>query len=530
MKKTGLFKIIMWVLLGMVVATWIFSAGFFNEGSLSDLGMYNIGFFDYFSLIFGSFEFTYFLQILILLVSIGALYGVLGKTGKYRAWVEKIANNFKGNELIFLIITAFTLATLSSVFDFGFSLFIFIPFLISIILAMGYDKTTAAVTTIGAMLIGTIGNTLGYNTSAVVSDLLGIGLTNGILYKLALFVFSFAILILYLSKARRTKNVKNEEEDMFIGEKTPNKYPILPLIIIFALVFALMVVGCTKWGEGINIVNIITILGLILLFTVFACTTKRSKKNIITIIITTVICAGITFMCFHWSKQINAFSFSKVHTAITEFTVKLPYLHITQSGFDTGVDKVAIFAKLFGSFQAFGEWNYAEMSIVCLVAALLLSLFYRVENKFNAMLDGAKKMMGPALMVLLTYTVIYFAGNQMFYPTIAGLILSITSKFSVILSSICMIIGSALHVDILYVANYVVPQLAANESANATIIYLLTQSIYGATMLIAPTSSLLVLVLSYLEIPYKEWVKKTWKLVVTLFAISIVILLLAKFL
>ena len=81
MKKTGLFKIIMFMLLGIVVATWIFSASFFTEGNLSDLGMYSVGFFDFFSLVFGSFEFTYFLQIFILLVSIGALYGVLGKTG-----------------------------------------------------------------------------------------------------------------------------------------------------------------------------------------------------------------------------------------------------------------------------------------------------------------------------------------------------------------------------------------------------------------------------------------------------------------
>ena len=118
----------------------------------------------------------------------------------------------------------------------------------------------------------------------------------------------------------------------------------------------------------------------------------------------------------------------------------------------------------------------------------------------------------------------------MFYPTIASLILSISSKFSVALDAFCVAIGSALHVDILYVANYVVPQLAANESANPTVVGLITQSIYGVTMFIAPTSALLVLGLTYLDIPYKEWVKKTWKLVVALLVISIVILLLAKFL
>ena len=533
MKKTGLFKIIMFVLLGMIVATWIFSAGFFSEGSLQDLGMYSVGFFDYFSLIFGTFEFTYFLQIFILLVSIGALYGVHGKTGKYRAWIEKIVNNAKGSEFIFLIIIAFAIAILTSVFDFGLCLFIFFPFLISIILAMGYEKTTAIVATFGAMLVGTIGNTLGYNTSAVINDLLGIGMTQGILFKLALFVFSLAALILYLSKVVRVKGNRKEKEleaDMFIGEKISNKYSIVPLLIIFALMFVFLVLGCTNWGDGINIVNILTILALVLVVSVFVTSCSRNKKSVITLAVITVVCAGLAFLCFHFGTKINAFNFEDVHTAITEFKIKLPYLHITQTGFDTGVDKVAIFSKIFGSFQAFGSWNYAEMSIVVLVAALLLSLFYHIENKFMTMLEGAKKMLVPGLMVVVAYMVIYFAGNQMFYPTIAGLILSATSKFSVILDAICVAIGSALHVDILYVANYVVPQLAANEAANATLVGIITQSIYGVTMFIAPTSAFLVLGLTYLDIPYKEWVKKTWKLVVALLIIVIAILLLAKFL
>ncbi len=478
MKKTGLFKIIMFMLLGIVVVTWIFSASFYTEGNLSDLGMYSVGFFDYFSLLFGSFEFTYFLQIFILLVSIGALYGVLGKTGKYRAWVEKIANKCKGTELVFLIITAFVIAAISSALDYGFSLFIFFPFIISIILAMGYDKVTAAVATFGAMLVGTIGSTLGHNTSGVISDLLGITAKTGITYKLALFVFAFAVLILYLSKAKRVKSAKKDEIiDPFIGEKTSNKYSIVPMIVILSLVFVFLVLGCTDWVDAFGVKV-----------------------------------------------------FSKFHTTVTSFSVKLPYLHITSSGFDTGSHDVTIFAKILGNYQELGSWAYSEMSIVCLVAALLIGLFYRVKGKFEAMLEGAKKMLVPAFMVLLVYTVIFFAGNQMFYPTIASLILSISSKFSVVLSAICVAIGSVFHIDMLYVANYVVPQINAVEGVNGTVLGLITQSIYGVTMFVAPTSAMLVLGLSYLGIPYKEWIKKTWKLVVALLVVVFVILLLAKFL
>lgn len=478
MKKTGLFKIIMFMLLGIVVATWIFSASFFTEGNLSDLGMYSVGFFDFFSLVFGSFEFTYFLQIFILLVSIGALYGVLGKTGKYRAWVEKIANKCKGTEIVFLIIAAFVIAALTSVFDYGFCLFIFFPFIISIILAMGYDKVTAAVTTFGAMLVGSIGSTLGKNNSGVIADLLSIKPSAAMLYKLALFIFSFAVLVLYLSKARKLKLEKRDDKaDLFIGEKVSNKYSIVPIVVIFSLIFVFLVLGCTSWSDifGVDV-------------------------------------------------------FTKFHEKVTALTIKLPYIHITPTGIDTGSNDVAILAKIFGTFQELGKWHYAEMSIICLIASLLIGLFYRVKGKFDAMLDGAKKMLKPALMVLFAYTVIYFAGNQMFYPTIAALILSISSKFSVILSAICVAIGSVFHIDMLYVANYVLPQIAAIEGTNSTVLALVTQSIYGVTMFVAPTSAVLVFGLTYLGIPYKEWIKKTWKLVVTLLVVVLVILLLAKFL
>ena len=148
------------------------------------------------------------------------------------------------------------------------------------------------------------------------------------------------------------------------------------------------------------------------------------------------------------------------------------------------------------------------------------------SERLSYMAEGAKKMLAPALLVVLSYTVIYFAGNTMFYTTIANLLLIITSKFNIFFSTIVAIIGSALHVDILYVANYVVPQLATQD-VNTALIAILVQSIYGVTMFVAPTSIAVILGLSYLNIPYKEWIKKTWNLVLTLFAIVVVVLIAA---
>ena len=303
MKKTGLFKIIMFVLLGIFLVTWFIPASYFDAGKLTDLGMYRIGFFDFFQLLFGTFEFSYFIQIIILIVSIGALYGVLGKTGKYRAWIEKIASKFNGKELVFLIVSAFVIAAITSVFDYGVATFIFIPAIISIILAMKYDKITALVTTIGAYLVGIMGSTLNASVVNTINEkLTNVKLATGIYFKIAIFVVSFAILILYLAKAKKSKTKKSEknedaEVDMFIGEKVSNKYPVWPIIVVFSLLFVLLVLGCTSWE------------------TVF-------KVKV----------------------------FSDLNTALTAWTIK----------------DVTVLAYVLGTISALGEWYYAEMSVMCI--------------------------------------------------------------------------------------------------------------------------------------------------------------------
>lgn len=462
MKKTGLFKIIMFTLLGILLVTWFVPASYFTDGNLSSLGMNRVGFFDFFQLLFGTFGFAYFIQIFILLVSIGALYGVLVKTGKYGALIEKIASKFKGKEQVFLIAAAFLIAALTSVFDYGLLLFIFIPAIISIILAMGYDKITACITTFGAILIGTIGTTLGYNIVGVINEQINGTLTTALPYKIGMFVLCFAALVVYLLKVKKTKKVDKEDAktiDMFAGEKISNKYSVAPIIVIFSILFVLLIMGCTAWNStfGINV-------------------------------------------------------FTDFNTKVSEVSIK---------GF-------AIFGNLLGTVNAFGNWYYAEMTIMCLLAALLLGRFYRMKHRdmFSYMAQGAKNMLAPALMIVLVYAVIYFAGNTMFYPTIADFILKATSKFNIFFSTIVMILGSALHVDMLYVASYVIPQLAAQD-VNTTVLAVLIQGIYGVTMFVAPTSVMLVLGLSYLNIPYKEWIKKTWKLALVLFAIVMVALILA---
>ena len=50
MKKSGLFKIIVFILFAIVILTWLIPAGYYNSGELVDLGMNQLGFFDFWSI------------------------------------------------------------------------------------------------------------------------------------------------------------------------------------------------------------------------------------------------------------------------------------------------------------------------------------------------------------------------------------------------------------------------------------------------------------------------------------------------
>ncbi|MBR2247757.1 MAG: hypothetical protein IJ880_12190, partial [Bacilli bacterium] len=57
------------------------------------------------------------------------------------------------------------------------------------------------------------------------------------------------------------------------------------------------------------------------------------------------------------------------------------------------------------------------------------------------------------------------------------------------------------------------------------LVALVFQTIYGVTMLIAPTSVILVAVLSYLGISYGKWLKTIWKLFLEMLLVALFVLI-----
>lgn len=489
MKKSGLFKILLLIVFAFAILSWFLKASYFDAqtGSLIalkdiftqyyglDLSI-QIGFFDIFKLIFAAM--MYFYEKFIFILSVGAFYGVLSKTGKYRAWIDKIAEKFKGNEKAFLITVSVVLLLISSLTNYGLLFLIIIPLLIGIVIALGYDKITAFITTFGAVILGELGSTLGYNITVAINNTLETTFKTGLGYKIGLLVFGIVFLVIYILKAKHSK-VDTKEMDELVGEKSSNKYSVVSLIVVLSVIVVLLVLGCTYWSSFV-------------------------KEG------------GTTF-------------FEKIHNKIMA----------------TKVAKMELFKNLNGTYNsiffasnqsieanpalaAFGYWGLQEMSIILLLASLLIGRLYRIKHSdiLNSMVAGVKKFLVPALLMLFTHVILLV--GQYYYPVIAEFILNLSSKFNVLLSSFTMMIGTLFNFDMQYITGNVLPQVVAH-GGNTKLLMLMVQSIYGVVSLIAPTSLMLIVGLSYLDIPYCEYIKKMWKYILILLAVVIAFLLILSF-
>ena len=494
-------------MIAFMLLTWLIPAAYFS-GEYIEQGRVQMGLFDLLN--YPVTSISYFGYIAFYVLAIGAFYAILNKIPAYRAFLDKIVKAVKGTEKFVLFIIMLLLAVLTSLGGMQLALLCLFPLLVSLILLMGFDKMVAALTLVGSTIVGLVGSTYGYSNVSVINSVLGLELTSEVLTKVIILVLGLVLLmvnvILYIKKQTKaekevvkeikkkeikvektsTKNNKasskknkaaEKEEDVIIVKEQPKekvdlgsfvpasignaKHSVWPFMVSFVILLVLVILAFIPWVDGFGLQ-----------------------------------------------------AFDDATTAVTEFEL---------FGFP-------IFAKLFGTFNAFGYWTIVDLTVLLLIITLLLVVIYKV--KFNEVLDaafdGVKKALPLAILVTLIYTCLVINTYHPFQMEIYNAILSGVDKFNFVgalLVALVSVIAGILNVDPSYAAQSFLPYLATviTKSASYPAIGVLAQAMYGFTMLFAPTSIILMLVLSYLEIPYGKWLKTIWKFLLELLVIILVV-------
>ena len=463
MKKHNAVKIVLICLAAFLLLSWILPAAYFQTSYVSQ-DRVQMGIFDIFA--YPNTTMQYFGYIVFYVLAVGAFYGVLHHISAYRLLLDNIAKKFKNKPMICLSIIMIIFAIITSVCGAQYGLLLLYPFVISLVLLMGFDKIVAILTTVGSTCIGLIGSTFAYNNVNLLENSLSIKMMDQAITNAIVLVLGLVILIFYTSKYIK-KNEKNSKVDSLdmeyyvpesINAKDSKKVKVWPLVVILDLMLLILILSLISWSSAFGL----EIMG--------------EAKN-----------------------------------AVVDFEI---------GGF-------TLFGKLLGSVNAFGDWTLTDFTAVIVAATIALKLIYKVkfDDMLQYIINGAKRALQPAILVLLIYTGLVIVTYHPFQLVIFKAILDLTKGFNVFTAAVVAILSSFFNADMMYAMNSVVPYLVSKVSDDSVypVIWTVFQSMYGLTMLVAPTSVVLMTTLSYLNVPIKEWIKTVWKLLVGLLVALLIV-------
>ena len=502
MKKHNTFKVVLITLLVLMLLTWILPAAYYS-GSYVDQGRVQMGLFDLFN--YPITAISYFGYIAAFVLVVGGFYGVLNKIGAYRTMLDKLVSKFKGKEVVVLSIIMVLIALLTSLCSLQLGLIIFFPMLVSIILLMGFDKIVAALAIVGSTMVGMLGTTYGYTNTGIIPSILGNNFTDDMLTKGILLFLGMVLLIFntiwYIKKSKTTEkkaNVKKvtakEEKKTTKSKKTTKAKSSKDTK---AAVKEEKVIVVTEEAEEDSYVPAVV----------------SGKKHVVwpLALVLSIIFIILVLAFISWSGAFGITAMDEATVAVTGFEV---------FGFN-------LFGKLLGTVNAFGSWSIADMVTVLITFMFILSLIYKV--KFDEVIDGfvkgAKRALGPTVIVVLLYTILVITTYHPFQLVIYKAILGITDGFNVFTTFIVGILSAFFNVDSAYAFQSSLPYLASivTNADNYSIVDVVYQAAYGLTMLVAPTSLVLMGMLSYLKVPYSKWLKTIWKLALELLVLLLIV-------
>ena len=520
MKKHNTIKVVLITMLLFLLLSWILPAAYYS-GQYVDQGRVQMGLFDLFN--YPLTAFSYFGYIGLYFILVGGFYGILYKIPAYRTFLERIVKLFEGKEKIALSIFVVLIALLVSVCGVQFGIALFIPLIISIILLMGYDKITAALVTVGGAIAGLVGSTYAGTNLNILTGSFAINADFQIGVRWIILLVSVILVILnvlmYVGFKKKDKAAKKEEkkEEKVVVKASAKKAPVkkeekkvvakkAPAKKAPAKKApAKKTTKPAKKGKNVNKAALIE-------EDVIMVPAKVSGSHKIWPIVLTFSLLFVLFVLalLPWSA-LNVTVFTDLTKSVQEFTIF----------------KFPLFAKILGTFNAFGNWTMTDLFLPMGLVILVLALIYKVklDDIFDGFADGVKKALAPFAVVILLYAILVIVTYHPFQTVIYKAVLGLSKGFNIATTVIVALLAPIFNSDIAYSFQASAPYYTSivTKADNYPLAAVIFQTMYGVAMLVAPTSLVLMGILSYLKVSYKDWLKAIWKLLLELFVVLLII-------
>lgn len=248
-KENNLIKWTSIVLVISIILSWVLKV------SLEDTNEFlRVGVMDFFTL--GLLGFNLYTPLITFILVLAGFYVLLNKTEGYRKIVEKTANSMENLKDFAVFIIMLVLSLVTSILTETFVALVFVPFFVSVLVKLKYDKISTFLATFGSILIGTIGSLFGGKVVGALVTGLGIEYSTNILYRAGLLVISFIIVAAFvLLRLNTLKSKKSLEpaKDIFLEEKSNNKGSTWPVALVLILVGIITLLAYIPWGKAFGL-------------------------------------------------------------------------------------------------------------------------------------------------------------------------------------------------------------------------------------------------------------------------------------
>lgn len=200
-------------------------------------------------------------DIIFVILSCGGTFSVLVKTGAFHAGIGVLLKKLGGKEIILVPVLMMIFALGGSLFGMLSEFYGFIPLIVGLGVAMGYDPMFGFAIIVLGEYIGFMGSTLNPYTVAVAQSIAGVELYSGLGFRAVALVAFMTVCVIYV--LRYGKKVKKDPRlSVVYGDENPHafdkneleqfkfdtKAALIVLDVVVVLVF--LALGMTQWGWG----------------------------------------------------------------------------------------------------------------------------------------------------------------------------------------------------------------------------------------------------------------------------------------
>lgn len=502
--KRNILKVIGISFLIFFVLSWVIPTGTYSSGKLTTNSIAPVGLIDLFNKPISAIV-TFSLYGVVFAV-IGGFYGVLDKTGVLDKITTGWSNKFEDKPAKFLILTVILFVILSSLTGLVIPLFVLVPLFAAALFKLKYDKVTVLASTVGAIMVGSMGSTYGFNITGYTKNLLSLDMNNLIWARVILLVILTVLLcvtvVLSSKRSRKEESKKSsikeevkKTETKKASVKEDNKKEIKKT-------------ENSKTSSKKNSTKKTSKKkGNTRNMAVSASVKKVSDKKIVSSVPFTIIfilMLIITFIgMYNWYYSFGIDVFNNIHEAVMKVKI---------SDFE-------IFKNLLSGASQFGYWSNVEFSGLLVFTSMVIALIYKlkVNEYIESFIGGMKKWLPTAIYVCLANVVLVVlyqaiqSGTGTMVDTINGTLFNMTDGFNPVITGVSAFVSSFFYNDLYYLLASLSNFTSGFAKGDIKIAGVLIQSIYASAMLILPVSTTLIAGLSMFDVPYGKWIKYIWK-------------------